>query len=138
MEKINTPTVEDYLETVYKLTRSKGYAKVVDISERLNVRPPTVTSMIQKLDKKGFIKYEKYREISLTEAGKKVAKQVSDTHSKIMKFLTMIGVDEKTAYADTEGIEHHVHPSTIRKIDSLVLFAEKNPKWVKRLKRFTK
>lgn len=138
MRKTNTPTVEDYLETIYKLSKTRGYAKVVDISVGLNVKPPTVTSMVQKLDKKGFIKYEKYREISLTADGERVAKQVSDTHSKIMKFLTMLGVDSKTAYEDTEGIEHHVHPSTIKKINGLVLFAEKNPRWIKTLKRFAK
>ncbi|MBI4177264.1 MAG: transcriptional regulator MntR [Candidatus Aenigmarchaeota archaeon] len=138
MEKTNTPAVEDYLETIYKLSKSKGYAKVVDISQRLRVRPPTVTSMLQKLDKRGLVKYEKYREISLTPAGERIAKNVSDTHSKMMEFLTLIGVDEKTAYADTEGAEHHIHPSTIKRINRLVLFAENNPKWAKKLKNFIK
>lgn len=138
MPKSPTPATEDYLETIYKLTRSKGYAKVVDVSEKLNVRPPTVTVMIQKLGERGLLKYERYREISLTQKGEEIAKTVSDRHAKIMKFLTILGVDDKTAYTDTEGIEHHMHPTTLKKIHELVLFAEKNPKWLADLKKFRK
>lgn len=138
MEKTSTQAVEDCLEAIYKLSESRGFAKVVDISRRLKVRPPTVTSMLQKLDKRGLVKYEKYREISLTPAGERIAKTVSNTHSKMMEFLAMLGVDEKTAYADTEGIEHHIHPSTIKRINRLVLFAESNPEWAKKLKKFVK
>ncbi len=133
-----TPTIEDYLETIYKLTKSKGYAKIVDISEKLNVRPPTVTAMIQKLGERDFLRHEKYRDVSLTQRGEEIAKTVSDRHAKIMKFLTILGVDDKTAYADTEGIEHHMHPTTLKKIHELVLFAEKNPGWLADLKKFRK
>ena len=73
MAKKATPAIEDYLETIYKLTQSKGYAKVVDISEKLNVRPPTVTSMVQKLGERGLLEYEKYREVSLTQKGEEIA-----------------------------------------------------------------
>ncbi|MBI2085293.1 MAG: transcriptional regulator MntR [Candidatus Aenigmarchaeota archaeon] len=134
--KRSTPATEDYLETIYELTKSKGYAKVVDISRKLGVKPPTVTIMIQKLSKNGLLKYERYRDISLTQPGKTIAKNISDRHSKIMKFLTILGVDKKTAYVDTEGIEHHMHPSTLKRIHELVLFAEKNPKWLDGLKKF--
>ena len=135
MIKASTPTIEDYLETIYGLTKSKGYAKVVDISGKLNVKPPTVTSMMQKLGDRGLLRYEKYRDISLTKKGVEIAKTVSDRHAKIMKFLTMLGVDKKTAYTDTEGIEHYMHASTVRKIHELVIFAENNPRWLDSMKK---
>ncbi len=135
MARQSTPASEDYLETIYELTKSKGYAKVVDISRKLNVKPPTVTSMIQKLSEKGLLRYERYRDISLTQPGEAIAKNISDRHAKTMKFLTILGVDKKTAYVDTEGIEHHMHPSTLKKIHELVLFAEKNPKWLEIMKK---
>ncbi len=133
-----TPAVEDYLEAIYELHKAKGYAKAVDISGKLGVKPPTVTNMMQKLNKEGLLKYEKYREVALTARGVKIAKGVSERHSKIMKFLTILGVDSKTAYTDTEGIEHHVHPSTTRKISELVLFAERNPEWLEDFKKFVR
>lgn len=133
-----TPAVEDYLEAIYELHEAKGYAKAVDISGKLSVKPPTVTNMIQKLNREGLLKYEKYREVVLTARGAKIAKSVSERHSQIMKFLVMLGVDNRTAYTDTEGIEHHVHPLTTKRINELVLFAEKNPAWFGEFKKSLK
>jgi Mn-dependent DtxR family transcriptional regulator len=65
--------MEDYLEVVYELVHQKGYATTIDISDNLNVSSPSVTSMM-KLNEKGFLRYEKYRGMSLTEKGIEVAK----------------------------------------------------------------
>ena len=43
--------VEDYLKVIYVLIRTKGYARAVDIAEKLDIKTPSVTIMIQKLDK---------------------------------------------------------------------------------------
>src|SRR5580698_8753055 len=65
-QKSETPRLEDYLEAIYSLFEEKGYASTVDISDRLQVRPPTVTSMVQKLAKKGYLIHEPYRGMRLT------------------------------------------------------------------------
>ncbi|MGI9009609.1 MAG: hypothetical protein ACR2F1_00275 [Nitrososphaeraceae archaeon] len=49
-DKQRTPRMEDYLEVIYELVQSKGYATTVDISQYLNVSSPNVTKMVQKLD----------------------------------------------------------------------------------------
>jgi Fic family protein len=49
-EKERTPRMEDYLEVIYELVQSKGYATTVDISQYLNVSSPSVTKMVQRLD----------------------------------------------------------------------------------------
>lgn len=66
-----TPSMEDYLERIYKLIDEKGYARVSDIAEGLEVHPSSVTKMIQKLDKDEYLIYEKYRGLVLTSKGKK-------------------------------------------------------------------
>jgi Mn-dependent DtxR family transcriptional regulator len=58
--------MEDYLEVIYELIQHKGYATAVDISESLNVSPPSITEMLQRLDENKYLHYEKYRGISLT------------------------------------------------------------------------
>ena len=55
-----TATTEDYLEAMFELVHEKGYIRVKDIADRLDVSSPTVTEMLGKLDAEGFIKYEKH------------------------------------------------------------------------------
>jgi Mn-dependent DtxR family transcriptional regulator len=115
-----TTRMEDYLEVIYELISQKGYATTVDISNYLNVSSPSVTKMLQRLNDSGHINYEKYRGISLTESGMSVAKNIHDRHGVLAEFLKMIGVDEDTANRDAEGIEHHLHPETLKKLEKFI------------------
>ncbi|HZA71246.1 MAG TPA: winged helix-turn-helix transcriptional regulator [Nitrososphaeraceae archaeon] len=65
--------MEDYLEVIYELIKQKGYATMVDISNYLDVSSPSVTKMMQRLDESGYLDYEKYRGIRLTDDGIKIA-----------------------------------------------------------------
>ncbi|CAM4233376.1 transcriptional regulator MntR [Paenibacillus tarimensis] len=115
-----TPSMEDYLERIYKLIDEKGYARVSDIAEGLEVHPSSVTKMIQKLDKDNYLIYEKYRGLVLTSKGKKMGKRLVDRHQLLESFLEMIGVPEETIYKDVEGIEHHLSWDSITCIETLV------------------
>lgn len=131
-----TPRSEDYLEVVYHLIREKGYATTSDISTRLNVKPPTVSGMVTKLAAKGYLQHEKYRGMTLTEQGEKLAKSVIMRHSVIAEFLAMLGLDDEVTYEDTEGIEHHVHPATIHRISKAAEYFRKNPRALKALRGY--
>ncbi|MDD9267496.1 transcriptional regulator MntR [Paenibacillus sp. GCM10023248] len=115
-----TPSMEDYLERIYKLIDEKGYARVSDIAEGLEVHPSSVTKMIQKLDKDNYLIYEKYRGLMLTPKGKKMGKRLVDRHQLLENFLTIIGVQEDNIYKDVEGIEHHLSWDSITCIETLV------------------
>lgn len=115
-----TPSMEDYLERIYKLIDEKGYARVSDIAEGLEVHPSSVTKMIQKLDKDNYLIYEKYRGLVLTNKGKKMGKRLVDRHQLLESFLTTIGVQEENIYKDVEGIEHHLSWDSITCIETLV------------------
>src|SRR5882757_5203523 len=69
-------SAEDYLERIHELIEQKGYARVVDIASSLKVRQASVTSMVQKLGELGFLKYEKYRGLILTNKGREVARKI--------------------------------------------------------------
>ncbi len=116
--------MEDYLEVIYELIQHKGYATTVDISSYLNVSSPSVTKMLQRLSESGHVNYEKYRGIALTEAGMTVAKSMHERHGVLAEFLMIIGVDEDTANRDAEGIEHHLHPETLKKLEEFVKLAK--------------
>ena len=105
---------QDYLEVIHELIQTKGYAKVVEIAQRLNLKGPSVTRMVQKLSRDGYLKYEKYRGIVMTAQGRLMAKDMQRRHLLLKNFLMGLGVDAKTADADAEGMEHHISPKTIK------------------------
>jgi Mn-dependent DtxR family transcriptional regulator len=126
-KRMATPSMEDYLERIYKLIDEKGYARVSDIAEGLQVHPSSVTKMIQKLDKDNYLVYEKYRGLILTPKGKKMGKRLMDRHRLLEEFLTVIGVQESNIYGDVEGIEHHLSWDSITCIETLLEFFRRNP-----------
>lgn len=121
-----TPSMEDYIERIYALIEEKGYARVSDLAENLEVHPSSVTKMIQKLDKGKYVVYEKYRGFVLTPNGKKLGKRLVYRHELLEEFLKVIGVDEENIFQDVEGIEHHLSWNAIDRIGDLVQFFEEN------------
>jgi Mn-dependent DtxR family transcriptional regulator len=129
-----TPSMEDYLERIYLLIEEKGYARVSDIAETLDVHPSSVTKMVQKLDKKEYLIYEKYRGLVLTPKGKKIGKRLVYRHDLLEEFMRIIGVDGETIYEDVEGIEHHLSWDAIDRIGDLVQYFDEEPKRVEELR----
>jgi Mn-dependent DtxR family transcriptional regulator len=115
-----TDAMEDYLEVMYELIQKKGYATTVDIANYLHVSSPSVTKMVKRLDKIGYLVYEKYRGLRLTQEGIAVAKNIHKSHDLLVEFLKMIGIDEEIANRDAEGIEHHLHPQTMEKLEEFI------------------
>ena len=123
--ELRTDRMEDYLEVIYELIQQKGYATTADISKYLNVSSPSVTKMVKKLGENRYLVYEKYRGLSLTTEGIHIAKNMQEKHSLFVEFLKIIGVDDETAHIDAEGIEHHLHPQTIRKLERFIMVLKK-------------
>jgi Mn-dependent DtxR family transcriptional regulator len=123
---------EDYLETINSLIAEKGYAASVDIAERMKVSKPTVTSIVKKLDKEGYLIHEKYRGMKLTQRGKRLAEEMRKKHELITSFLVLFGVEEKVAKLDAEKIEHEIHPETLEKLGAFTQYVLSNPEVIKK------
>jgi Mn-dependent DtxR family transcriptional regulator len=130
-----TPSMEDHIEQIYILIEQKGYARVSDIAEALQVHPSSVTKMVQKLDRDGYLNYEKYRGLILTSKGKKIGKRLVDRHELLEQFLEIIGVDKENIYNDVEGIEHHLSWNAIDRIGDLVQYFQESPDRVEALRK---
>lgn len=128
-----TPSMEDHIEQIYLLIDNKGYARVSDIAEALSVLPSSVTKMVQKLDKDGYLVYEKYRGLTLTPKGHKLGKRLVQRHELLEQLLRLIGVDEERIYEDVEGIEHHLSWNSIDRIADLVQLLEEQPELTRKL-----
>ena len=118
-----TENTEDYLEIIADLLNSKGEARIVDIANKLGIAQATANKTIQRLQNQGYVKKEPYRSIFLTLKGQELASVSKKRHIIVLTFLKKLGIDNKTAEADAEGIEHHVSKKTLKKMD---LFNKKN------------
>ena len=121
-------SAEDYLERIHELIESKGNAHVADIAQSLNVGQPSVTSMVQKLADDGYLRYEKYRSLTLTDAGRAVAERIRNRHVVLASFFTLFDLDDDTQARDIEGIEHHLSSDTLNTLADLTAFFEEHPK----------
>ena len=127
-----TQSAEDYLERIHELIEEKGYARVVDIAESLKVREASVTSMVQRLGEQGYLNYERYRGLVLTEKGREVACQIQERHETLARFFSLLGIDAETQRRDIEGIEHHLSGDTVKLLADLVSFFESQPDTLRR------
>jgi Mn-dependent DtxR family transcriptional regulator len=100
----SSAAVEDYLERILELMNSKGYARVVDIAAGLKISQASVTNMVQRLDADGLLKYEKYRGLVLTPAGKTLGRNITRRHELLSDFLKLLGLPDKVIYRDVEGL----------------------------------
>ena len=127
-------SAEDYLERIHELIESKGTAHVADIAQSLNVGQPSVTSMVQKLADEGYLRYEKYRSLTLTDAGRAVAEKIRNRHVVLASFFTLFDLDDDTQARDIEGIEHHLSSDTLNTLADLTAFFKEHPEILEQFK----
>jgi len=111
---------EDYVEAIADLVTETGEARVVDLAKRLGVTHVTVNRTISRLQKAGFVTSQPYRAIFLTTEGRKLAASCKTRHETVVAFLRSLGIPERVAEMDAEGIEHHVSPETLAAFRSVL------------------
>ena len=104
---------EDYVEAIADLVAETGEARVVDLAKRLGVTHVTVNRTILRLQKTGLVSSQPYRAIFLTDKGRTLATACKSRHKVVVAFLRSLGIPERVAEMDAEGIEHHVSPKTL-------------------------
>jgi len=117
-----TRAMEDYLETIYWLSKEKGSAKLSNISQTMGVRLPSVSEMMKRLKDKGLVEYEPYGEVTLTEKGREVAMRIAARHELLASFFMALGVEKKIALEDACKVEHDLQPDTLKKLRTFIKF----------------
>src|SRR6202051_4185731 len=125
--------VEDYLEQILDLINTKGYARVADIAQGLRISQASVTNMVQRLDADGLLKYEKYRGLILTTAGKTLACKIAQRHQLLPDFLKLLGLEYRMIYHDGKGMEDYISSSALRAIEALTAQLRRRPALLARL-----
>jgi len=111
---------EDYAEAIADLIAETGEARVVDLAKRLGVTHVTVNRTIVRLQKAGFVTSQPYRAIFLTDSGRNLAATCKQRHETVVAFLRSLGIPQRVAEMDAEGIEHHVSPETLAAFERLL------------------
>lgn len=130
-----TGKAEDYLRGIYEITQEKGFARIRDIANHLNVKPSSAVEMVRKLDRLQLVRYEKYGGVMLTSKGREMAEVIEKRHETFKKFLEIILVPKNVALKDAHVLEHRLHPRTILQFSKFVDFiehAQDNPRFLKK------
>lgn len=129
-----TASMEDYLEMIYRLSLNTGFTRINELSDALNVQPPSATKMVQKLAELKLLKYEKYGVLILEEDGKNLGEDLLKRHNVIECFLRILNVSESQVLEETEKIEHTLSKQTTKCIRDFVQFIKDNPEIAAKLK----
>ena len=115
-----TRTMEDYLEMICRLARVDPVIRVQAIAQSLNVKPSSVTKMVQQLAARGFVEYHPYAYLKLTPQGEAEGNYLLYRHDVLHEFLCLLnGVPEDLA--QVEQIEHFFDRRTVENIEQLVI-----------------
>ncbi len=121
-------TEENYLKSLFVLANTANEVNVTELSSLLSVRLPTVNSMVKNLKNQGLVNYEKYKPISLTKSGKKIAAQVIRKHRLTEMFLVnKMGFGWDEVHDIAEQIEHINSVSFFERMDEMLGFPKFDP-----------
>ncbi|MEN8078312.1 metal-dependent transcriptional regulator [Clostridioides difficile] len=121
-----TPSMEDYLEMIYRCTLKNTYTRLNQIAQMLNVKDSSASKMMQKLGNLSLIKYQKYGLIVLTEKGREIGSFLYKRHNIIETFLKNLS-QKNDVLIETELIEHVISIETVENLRVLNEFLDKNP-----------
>jgi len=121
-----TPSMEDYLEMIYRHCQEGGYVRINQLAEKLNVKASSASKTVSKLAEMGYLDYEKYGIIQLTAKGEIMGSFLLDRHETVEAFLKHIGVED-TVLLETDRIVHHLSVDTVRNIKILNEFFASSP-----------
>jgi DtxR family transcriptional regulator, Mn-dependent transcriptional regulator len=109
MEEPLSATVEEYLETVYNMSMEDEIVIGARLAEKFRVAPPTVTEMLKRLVRDGYIEMDNRRQVTLTEPGNQAAEAVLRRHRLTERFLVdMLGMQWHQVHEEACRLEHFI------------------------------
>jgi DtxR family Mn-dependent transcriptional regulator len=127
-QREQTASMEDYLEAVVMLQGEDRVVRVSQISRKLKVKMPSVTSALKKLSEQRLVEHERYGRIKLTPKGDAVARDVLRRHEALTCFFAQaLGIDRETAEEDACKIEHVISPLSLERVIKFIEFIQACP-----------
>ena len=109
--------LEEYLKTIYVLKKQNENVRVTDIANSMNCSKPSVNKAINILKDNGYLNYESYGTIEMTEKGENLAKKILETYDIVYLFLKeVLGLESKEAEKEAEKIKLSMNDNTINSL----------------------
>ncbi|MCF7816330.1 MAG: metal-dependent transcriptional regulator [Kiritimatiellales bacterium] len=119
---------EDYLETIFFLSREEGKARPKEIAKRMKVRAASVTGALKALAEKDLINYEPYASVTLTDAGREVAGRIAVKHEALLHFfMQVLGLECAEAEEFACTMEHAIPDHILKRLVRFAEYTEKCP-----------
>ncbi len=123
-DDVLSATVEEYLETIYNMSMEGEVVIGARLAEKFRVAPPTVTEMLKRLVRDGYVEMDNKRQITLTEAGNRAAESVLRRHRLTERFLVdMLGMQWHQVHEEAGRLEHFISGA----VEAGVIASLKNP-----------
>jgi DtxR family transcriptional regulator, Mn-dependent transcriptional regulator len=123
-EESLSATVEEYLETIYNMSVENEVVIGARLAEKFGVAPPTVTEMLKRLVRDGYINMDNKRVVTLTEAGNQAAEAVLRRHRLTERFLVdMLGMQWHQVHEEACRLEHFISGA----VEARVITSLNNP-----------
>jgi len=120
--------MEDYLKTIYSLSRDKESVSTSQIADQMGCAPASVTNMLQKLSSLQLVEYRPYKGVKLTSAGKKIALEVVRHHRLIELYLSeILGYSWDKVHDEADRLEHVISEEMEAKMDKALGYPERDP-----------
>ena len=127
MEKLSS-SLEDYLETIFFVAEAKGAARPKDIAERMSVKAASVTGALKNLAAKGLVNYAPYDVVTLTSAGKRMAKAIAKKHTALLGFFTnVLDIPSEESEEFACKMEHIIPDHILERFVEFAQFVDKCP-----------
>lgn len=121
-------SLEDYLETIYFLSRDEGKARPKEIAKRMKVRAASVTGALKALAEKRLINYAPYSSVTLTDEGRVVASGIAKKHEALLHFFTQVlGLEAGEAEEFACSMEHTIPDHILQRFARFAEYTEKCP-----------
>ncbi len=117
-------TVEEYLEAIYNMAMEGEVVIGARLAEKFRVSPPTVTEMLKRLVRDGYVEMDNKRQVTLTEAGNQAAEAVLRRHRLTERFLVdMLGMQWHQVHEEACRLEHFISGA----VEARVISSLNNP-----------
>ena len=138
-EKIKiSKKIEEYIEVIMDLEDMDSVARTTEIAKKLNVKPASVTEMLNKLQDMGLVKYQQYKGAKLSRTGRNIGESLLRKHRLMANFLILMGVDEELANADACQIEHHISYISVNVLEDFMEFINRDDNYKNIWREFRK
>lgn len=119
-------THEMYLKVLFRLEASDEVGRVRDMAKGLGVTASTVSAVLKKLERAGFVLHDKYGLVKLTAAGRAIASCVVRRFDVLKSYLVeVLGLDTEAAEIDACAMEHAVSPATVNRLEMMLEFVRR-------------